>query len=49
MSLFHDGEVSAEVSVKYFIKSKTAESGDHFAGDDFAGGKSQCFAESHAH
>ena len=32
-ALFHNGEVSAEVGVKYFVKAQHLERGDHLAGD----------------
>ena len=45
VSLFHYGEVGGEVRVEYLVEAEAAQRGDHFAGDDFAGGEAEGFAE----
>ena len=45
-SLFHDGEVCAEVGVINFFKAESSESCDHFSGYGGADGHSEFFTES---
>ena len=46
---FHNGQVSAEVSVKDLVKAQTAQRSSHLSGDTGADRQAEFFAQRSAH